>query len=185
MNKWSPTLEDIRQRCFLLSSAGYLYKCFPYGGKLKENPQLGLGAQTVIDLLQVVKSPNNHKVYFDNFFTSYSLLSLLDEKGFYATGKTSKSIFIWDGENRKHMGPRILTRWMNMGWREPEAYGSEDSDKMDELQRIVKVKEDVCHQLMKRMDRVEEMLYSRLLVHSHSELEIPSSLRLTTPFSIN
>lgn len=70
----------------LTSSAGYLYKCFPYGGKLKENPQLGLGAQTVIDLLQVVKSPNNHKVYFDNFFTSYSLLSLLDEKGFYATG---------------------------------------------------------------------------------------------------
>lgn len=47
----------------LTSSTGYLYKCFPYGGKLKENPQLGLGAQTVIDLLQVVKSPNNQSVF--------------------------------------------------------------------------------------------------------------------------
>ena len=32
--------------------------------------------------LEVCERPNNHSVYFDNFFSSYELLSDLDKKGF-------------------------------------------------------------------------------------------------------
>lgn len=71
----------------LCSSNGYLYKFIPYGGKTStyEN-ELGLGANVVLELLSVVQQPSVHRIFFDNFFSSYKLFNLLNEKGFYATG---------------------------------------------------------------------------------------------------
>ena len=40
--------------------------------------------------LNLCKRPSNHSVYFDNFFSSYQLLSDLDKKGFRATGTMRK-----------------------------------------------------------------------------------------------
>lgn len=71
----------------ICSSNGYLYKFIPYGGKTStyEN-ELGLGENVVVDLLSIVQHPSVHRVFFDNFFSSYKLFCLLKEKGFYATG---------------------------------------------------------------------------------------------------
>lgn len=40
----------------------------------------------VLRLLENVKTPNYHRIYFDNFFSWYKLLCLLSEKKFFATG---------------------------------------------------------------------------------------------------
>ncbi|XP_050064316.1 piggyBac transposable element-derived protein 3-like [Aphis gossypii] len=45
-----------------------------------------LGSEVVFNLLESVENPNLHKVFFDIFFTSYSLTAMLKEKGFFATG---------------------------------------------------------------------------------------------------
>jgi len=47
---------------------------------------LPLGSEVVLNLLESVENPSFHKVFFDNFFTSYNLLVMLREKGFFATG---------------------------------------------------------------------------------------------------
>lgn len=71
----------------LCSSAGYLYNCIPYSGSSdKYDRQIGLGADVVIRLLENVEYPSRHKVYFDNFFTSFYLMCLLTEKGVCASG---------------------------------------------------------------------------------------------------
>jgi len=71
----------------LCSSAGYLYKFLPYAGRSGDiDYDLGLGASTVLQLLEVVEEPNLHAVYFDNFFTSHRLLIELNKRQFCATG---------------------------------------------------------------------------------------------------
>lgn len=71
----------------LCSVEGYLYKVIPYGGAAdKYDRQLGLGAEVVLRLLDIVENPQFHKVFFDNFFSSYYLMCLLSEKRFPATG---------------------------------------------------------------------------------------------------
>ena len=40
--------------------------------------------------LEVCELPSNHSVYFDNFFSSYQLLSDLDKRSFWATGAMRK-----------------------------------------------------------------------------------------------
>lgn len=71
----------------LCSSDGYLYQFDIYTGKSQEKSMnLGLGGDIVTKLLSVVEVPANYVVYFDNFFTSHSLLSKLGKLGFNATG---------------------------------------------------------------------------------------------------
>lgn len=71
----------------LCSSDGYLYNFEIYTGKSQEkSADLGLGGDVVTRLLKVVKDPSNCFIYFDNFFTSLSLLYELSRLGFYATG---------------------------------------------------------------------------------------------------
>ncbi|KAK9703902.1 Transposase IS4 [Popillia japonica] len=70
----------------ITSSDGYLYKCFPCGDKQEVYSELGSGAQTVIQLISIMENPSNYKVYFDHFFTSYTLMRVLEDKGFHATG---------------------------------------------------------------------------------------------------
>jgi DNA excision repair protein ERCC-6 len=71
----------------LTSENGYLFQFSPYGGSsTKRIEGLPLGSEVVFNLLESVENPNLHKVFFDNFFTSYSLMAMLREKGFFATG---------------------------------------------------------------------------------------------------
>lgn len=46
---------------------------------------LPLGLEVVLSLLEIVDRPRCYKIFFDNFFTSYSLLLVLKEKQFFAT----------------------------------------------------------------------------------------------------
>lgn len=71
----------------LCGSDGYLYQAIPYAGaSVNYNKQIGLGAHVVLELLKSVHTPGNHRVYFDNFFSSYYLMCLLNERGFHACG---------------------------------------------------------------------------------------------------
>ena len=71
----------------IASATGYVYQFDPYGGaSQKTNEKLGLGERVVTDLLKVVQVPENHIIFFDNFFTSHYLLTLLSEMKFFATG---------------------------------------------------------------------------------------------------
>lgn len=71
----------------LCSSYGYLFCALPYSGSSDAyDKNIGLGAGVVLKLLENVKNPQQHQVFFDNFFTSYQLLTLLSERRFCATG---------------------------------------------------------------------------------------------------
>lgn len=71
----------------LCASNGYCYKFIPYTGK-ETNDQVGLtlGSRVVTELLNCVSIPNEHCIFFDNFFTNRDLLVHLSYKGFRATG---------------------------------------------------------------------------------------------------
>ena len=69
----------------LASSDGYTYKFETCTGACKtKDSSLLLGPQVVSDLLSIVEDPACHCVYFNRFFTSYSLLRDLHEKNFRA-----------------------------------------------------------------------------------------------------
>jgi hypothetical protein len=72
----------------LCSSTGYCYAFETYCGKNNErrNESLGLGGNVVTSLLQHLENPNDHIVYFDNFFTTIDLMNRLKAKGIRATG---------------------------------------------------------------------------------------------------
>lgn len=70
----------------LCSEDGYLFQFMPYGGARKEKSEMGLGADVVVSLLKVIENPSSHRVFFDNFFSSYKLFSFLGERHIYATG---------------------------------------------------------------------------------------------------
>ena len=71
----------------LCSSDGFLFNAIPHAGREDYvDPDLGLGATVVLQLLGVVDEPHVQSVYFDNFFTSHRLLQKLTEKKFCATG---------------------------------------------------------------------------------------------------
>jgi hypothetical protein len=70
----------------LCSSDGYCFKFNTYQGAepkhVKKDP---LGTRVVMDLIQDC-CPEEHRLYFDNFFTSVNLLLELKKKGIRATG---------------------------------------------------------------------------------------------------
>lgn len=72
----------------LASSDGYLFQFLLYGGKESRpiTKQFGLGGDVVLELLKLVENKDHHKIYFDNFFSSYALLVHLKHLGFFATG---------------------------------------------------------------------------------------------------
>lgn len=71
----------------LCTSTGYILKVLPYAGKSEYvDPALGLGASVVKELLRAIPVSGDHAVFFDNFFTSHTLLEQLRVDGFHATG---------------------------------------------------------------------------------------------------
>jgi hypothetical protein len=71
----------------LCSSTGYCYAFEPYCRKNNErkDESFGLGGNVLTSLLQHLENPNDHIVYFDNFFTTIDL-NRLKAKGIRATG---------------------------------------------------------------------------------------------------
>ena len=73
----------------LASSNGFVYSFHINTGNLNydktSESTLGLGGKVVVDLLNNVDG-DYHAVYFDNFFTSYDLLSHLKKDEYFACG---------------------------------------------------------------------------------------------------
>lgn len=70
----------------LCGKLGYCFKFNLYCGKEENSSNEPLGTRVVLDMLKSVETSTDHKVYFDNFFTSRSLLVTLSDRGFRATG---------------------------------------------------------------------------------------------------
>ena len=68
--------------------SGYCFNFSLYCGKKPNGSEITghLGSRVVMKMLSTVGNSSFYVVYFDNFFTSHSLLVQLREKGFRATG---------------------------------------------------------------------------------------------------
>ena len=71
------------------SRNGYFLLFEVYTGKKKGAAEHQLGARVVKDLTKELQGKWHH-VYFDFFFTSYSLLSDLEKSGIYGYGTARK-----------------------------------------------------------------------------------------------
>ena len=76
----------------LASSYDYPYKFETYTGASKsKGSNKPLGLQVVCSLLSVLKNPTCHRVYFDNFFMSYSLFVTCMKTNFGHLGQYEKT----------------------------------------------------------------------------------------------
>ena len=71
------------------SHNGYFQKFEVYSGKKGDSPEKALGAKVVKSLTSELHRKHHH-VFFDNYFTSVSLLEDLLEDGVYACGTARK-----------------------------------------------------------------------------------------------
>ena len=69
----------------LPSSTGMAYNLHIYGGKPADQNEDSLGSQVVKRAIAVYEKPEDHTLFFDNFFSSYKLLKELGQMGFRAT----------------------------------------------------------------------------------------------------
>jgi len=73
----------------ICSSTGYMYGFDIYTGKQEGTQyEFGLGGDVVLGLMEQISVPANagHTIYFDNYFTSYNLLSHLRQLGYASIG---------------------------------------------------------------------------------------------------
>ena len=71
----------------LASNTGLPYRVAVYQGREgSADIEKPLGFRVVTSSLSVCGNPSDHHVFFDNFFSSYDLVTTLSKKGFKATG---------------------------------------------------------------------------------------------------
>ena len=70
----------------LTSLTGLPYHVETCEGKSPNTEGIPLGEHVVETALKICNNPVNYSVFFENFFSSYKLLVVLDVKGFRATG---------------------------------------------------------------------------------------------------
>ena len=70
----------------LASATGLPYKIKIYQGKSTGDTDEPLGTCVVKKALEICENPKDHSVFFNNFFSSYQLITDLGTKGFRATG---------------------------------------------------------------------------------------------------
>ena len=73
----------------LCGNDGFPYHLQIYTGKGEERPTQPLGSRvvnTMVDVVEENSGVTRHKLFFDNFFTSYSLLDGLAERGMRSIG---------------------------------------------------------------------------------------------------
>jgi hypothetical protein len=79
-NKWG---IKVFARCGI---TGILYDFFIYTGKSSEpSSLLGVSADTVMTLCATLEKHVNHKLYYDNWFSSIPLISALKQQGIHST----------------------------------------------------------------------------------------------------
>lgn len=94
-NPMKPIKRGYKLWC-LADDAGYIYMVIVYTGKAEsqrnceQRKLLGLGGDVVMSLLQNVKE-KNHKLFFDNFFSSIPLLEMLRSRDVLACGTIRSS----------------------------------------------------------------------------------------------
>ncbi|KAJ8909335.1 hypothetical protein NQ315_013451 [Exocentrus adspersus] len=129
----------------LCSSTGYCYAFETYCGKNLENKSesLGLGANVVLSFTEHLENPQDHIIFFDNFFTTLDLVQTLKGKGIHATGTIR--------DNRQKKCPVESSKIMNKKER-----GSFDYrfDKNNEI-LLVKWKDNSVCSIATNYDHVE------------------------------
>ncbi|KAH7977007.1 hypothetical protein HPB52_022817 [Rhipicephalus sanguineus] len=70
----------------MCSTNGYPYAMEIYCGRNEKDDKTPLGIRVVSNMVSVLEAPEQHEVYFDNFFTSHGLLTKLADQGIRATG---------------------------------------------------------------------------------------------------
>ena len=70
----------------LCSSDGYPYQASIYCGRTDRPDDINLGDHVVLEFAKLITNPINPKLFFDNFFPSYHLISELSEMSVRATG---------------------------------------------------------------------------------------------------
>ena len=84
-----PVKHGIKVKVLADSHNGYFQKFEVYSGKKGESPEKALGAKVVKSLTSELHGKHHH-IFFDNYFTSVSLLEDLLEDGVYACGTARK-----------------------------------------------------------------------------------------------
>lgn len=82
-----PTKWGMKIFC-LCSSKGIVYDFEIYQGKgtILNQSKLGFCSDIVIHLSKTIPEHSNHKLYFDNYFTTLNLILYLRQKGIWSTG---------------------------------------------------------------------------------------------------
>ena len=70
----------------LVSSTGMPYNLHIHEGKPADQNEDSLGSRVAKRAIAVCEKPEDHVLFFDNFFSSYKLLKELGQMGFRATG---------------------------------------------------------------------------------------------------
>ena len=79
-------------KMFLLAGKdGLIYDFFPFTGSIPavgrpDVPDLGASSNSVLILCETIPTGKNHKIYFDNWFTSVKLVEHLATRGIWACG---------------------------------------------------------------------------------------------------
>ena len=84
------TTQEPHRTSLACTRAGYLVQFIPYQGskaaQLPDQPNYGLGAAVVLQLLSTFPQEKPYNLFFDNFFTGLPLLDRLTELGHFGTG---------------------------------------------------------------------------------------------------
>ncbi|KAK9738798.1 Transposase IS4 [Popillia japonica] len=133
------------------SSTGYCYAFEVYCGKNNEKREesMGLGANVVISLLEHLENPADHVVYFDNFFTTLSLMNRLTTKGIRATGTIR--------ENRQKKCTIQSSKMMDKQEKGTYGYRFDANNKL----LIVKWKDNSVCSMVTNHDFIEPLTYVR------------------------
>lgn len=158
----------------LCSADGYLFQFIPYVGRDKKiNCDLGLGASVVLQLLDVVNDPQNHAVYFDNFFTSHKLMVELLARKFCATGTVRE--------------PRLIdSSLMNSQCMKKQQRGSYDCT-YDKVNHVVAVKwnDNAVVTLASNFQSAEPLLYTKRYSRTEKKIVSVSQPNLISSYNAN
>lgn len=84
--KGKPVRYGFKLWC-LASASGYLFSFYPYAGASeKRTSGYLLGEEVVLKLVENIAVPKNHRLFFDNYFTSLRLMKELKDMGLAAAG---------------------------------------------------------------------------------------------------
>lgn len=84
--KGKPIRFGFKQWALCSSLTGYCFHMDLYEGKNDEIFFDSLGSSVVLSLASHLQHPQEHSLYFDNFFTSFNLMCKLNETGIKGTG---------------------------------------------------------------------------------------------------